>query len=89
MVELQHGANVLTEEAEVAATSPLKVNLVNPGILRTRMRAEAFPGEDPLSHPEPDSITDVFVDLAVPECLRTGEIVDAYSPMTNEEGQSA
>jgi NAD(P)-dependent dehydrogenase (short-subunit alcohol dehydrogenase family) len=78
-----------TWAAEVAATSSLKVNLVNPGVLRTRMRAQAFPGEDPLSHPEPDAITDVFVDLAVPECPRTGEIVDANAPMTTAEGQSA
>ncbi|HXP95261.1 MAG TPA: SDR family NAD(P)-dependent oxidoreductase [Telmatospirillum sp.] len=67
-----------TWAAEVAATSPLKVNLVSPGIVRTRMRAEAFPGEDPLSHPEPDAIADVFVDLAAPDCARTGDIVEAY-----------
>jgi NAD(P)-dependent dehydrogenase (short-subunit alcohol dehydrogenase family) len=67
-----------TWAAEVANTSRLKVNLVNPGIVRTRLRAEAFPGEDPLAHPAPDAITDVFVDLASPECQRTGEVVRAY-----------
>jgi NAD(P)-dependent dehydrogenase (short-subunit alcohol dehydrogenase family) len=67
-----------TWAAEVAATTPLKINLVDPGIVRTRLRAEAFPGEDPLAHPAPDAITDVFVDLAAPDCQRTGEIVRAY-----------
>lgn len=67
-----------TWAAEVAGTSPLRVNLVNPGIVRTRMRAQAFPGEDPQLHPAPDAITSVFVDLAAADCQRTGEIVRAY-----------
>jgi NAD(P)-dependent dehydrogenase (short-subunit alcohol dehydrogenase family) len=67
-----------TWAAEVAHTSPLKVNLVDPGIIRTRMRAQAFPGEDPQSHPEPDCITQVFVDLAAPDCSLTGGLVKAY-----------
>lgn len=67
-----------TWAAEVAATTPLKINLVDPGIVRTRLRAEAFPGEDPLLHPAPDAITDIFVDLAAPDCQRTGETVRAY-----------
>jgi NAD(P)-dependent dehydrogenase (short-subunit alcohol dehydrogenase family) len=64
--------------AEVANTSPLKINLVNPGIVRTRMRSQAFPGENPQTLPAPEAITDVFVDLASPDCLLTGEIVAAY-----------
>jgi NAD(P)-dependent dehydrogenase (short-subunit alcohol dehydrogenase family) len=67
-----------TWAAETATTSRLKVNLVNPGIVRTRMRALAFPGEDPQAHPAPDAITDVFVDLASPDCQHTGEIVAPY-----------
>ncbi len=67
-----------TWAAEVAATSRLQVNLVDPGIVRTRLRAEAFPGEDPLIHPAPDAVTEVFVDLAAADCRRTGEIVTAY-----------
>lgn len=67
-----------TWAAEVAATSPLKVNLVDPGVVRTRMRVEAFPGENPQTLTPPEAITGVFVDLAAPECQRTGEIVSAY-----------
>lgn len=39
--------------AEVAHTS-LKVELFNPGAVRTAMRAQAFPGEDPAALPDPD-----------------------------------
>jgi len=51
----------------------LRVNLIDPGVVRTRMRAQAFPGEDPMTLPEPDAITDVFVKLADPELAATGE----------------
>lgn len=63
--------------AEVERTAPLRVNLVDPGVIRTRMRAEAFPGEDANLHPPPDAITDIFVELASPQCRRNGEIVRA------------
>lgn len=55
----------------------VKVNLVNPGRIRTKMRAEAYPGEDPETLPMPDSITDIFVDLAEATCTKHGQIVDA------------
>ncbi len=54
---------MLTFAAEVAQTS-LRVNLINPGPTRTAMRAGAFPGEDPMSLPAPDAITEAFVALA-------------------------
>ena len=38
--------------------------LLDPGAVRTRMRAEAFPGEDPLDLPEPSALGPLFVDLA-------------------------
>ena len=38
-----------TYAAETATTSNVRVMLVNPGPLRTRMRAAAMPGEDPLT----------------------------------------
>ena len=51
---------------------------LDPGAVRTRMRAEAMPGEDPLSLPHPDDIADAFVDLSAPDCRRNGETVRAY-----------
>ncbi len=68
---------VRTYAAEVTKTN-LRVNLVDPGVVRTRMRAEAMPGEDPTTLPHPDEITDVFVDLAESACDRNGEVVEAY-----------
>jgi NAD(P)-dependent dehydrogenase (short-subunit alcohol dehydrogenase family) len=65
---------VLTYAAEVRKT-PIKVNLVDPGIVRTAMRAQAFPGEDPMKLRPPEELTDVFVDLAAADCRRHGEIV--------------
>jgi NAD(P)-dependent dehydrogenase (short-subunit alcohol dehydrogenase family) len=63
--------------AEVTKTN-LRVNLLDPGIVRTRMRAEAMPGEDPMTLPHPDDITGSFVDLASPDWQKNGEVVRAY-----------
>ena len=59
---------------EVARTQ-VRVNLVDPGIVRTRLRGRMFPGENPADLPPPDSVTDAFLALALPECTRNGEIV--------------
>lgn len=57
--------------------SKVKVNLVNPGRIRTTMRATAYPGEDPETLPTPETITDIFVDLATDDCPHHGEILRA------------
>lgn len=64
--------------AEEMATTPIRVNLLSPGAVATRMRKAAFPGEDPSTLRQPAAITQAFVDLALPECQRNGEIVEAY-----------
>jgi NAD(P)-dependent dehydrogenase (short-subunit alcohol dehydrogenase family) len=56
----------------------VRANIVEPGAQRTKMRAHAFPGEDPMTLPEPEEMTDIFVDLAEASCQRTGEVVKAY-----------
>lgn len=58
-------------------SSPLRVNLLCPGAVRTRMREQAFPGEDPMTVPAPEEITGRFVELAEPACAINGEIVSA------------
>jgi NAD(P)-dependent dehydrogenase (short-subunit alcohol dehydrogenase family) len=70
-------AMVQTWAAELAKT-PVRVNLLSPGPIRTSMRADAFPGEDPQSLRPPEAVTDLFVELASPGCARNGEIVSAY-----------
>ena len=67
---------VKTYAAEVTKTK-LKVNLLDPGIVRSKLRAEAFPGENPETLAPPDSVTDTFVDLAEAACTRHGEVVKA------------
>ena len=63
---------------EVSKTA-IKVNLLDPGVVRTAMRARAFPGEDPQSLPAPEAITEAFVDLASPSCEQNGVTVRARS----------
>ena len=53
--------------------SALRVNLVDPGRVRTRMRAQAYPGEDALLLPEPDAVTDIFVTLASAAMMENGQ----------------
>lgn len=60
--------------AEITKTK-VKANLLSPGPIRTGMRAQAFPGEDPMSLRAPEEITDAFVELASADCRRNGEIV--------------
>jgi len=55
----------------------VRANLIDPGIVRTRLRARAFPGEDPSRLPPPESVADAFLGLALPECARNGEVVMA------------
>jgi NAD(P)-dependent dehydrogenase (short-subunit alcohol dehydrogenase family) len=53
----------------------VKVNLIDPGPVRSQMRAQAFPGEDPLSLPSPDDIAPWFLGLAEAGCARHGELI--------------
>jgi len=52
----------------------VKVNLVDPGPVRSLMRAQAFPGEDPQTLPAPDDVAPWFLELAEAACTRHGEV---------------
>ena len=41
----------------------VRAMLLNPGVMRTAMRAEAMPGEDPLTLPHPSEIGPLIVEL--------------------------
>jgi hypothetical protein len=43
--------------------------------MRTRMRAKAFPGEDPESLRPPEAIAPLILGLLSPECEKNGELV--------------
>ena len=44
--------------------SPVRAVCVDPGAMRTKMRGLAFPGEDPMTVPAPDTIAPYIVELA-------------------------
>lgn len=69
-------AMVKTYAAEMTKTR-VKANLVDPGVVRTRLRAEAFPGEKPEVLPPPEAVAGAFVELAETACTRNGEVVQA------------
>lgn len=69
-------ALVRTYAAETERTTAIRTNLVNPGPIRTAMRAKAMPGEDPATLPSPADIAPCFVDLVLPELETTGAIFD-------------
>lgn len=45
----------------------IRVNSINPGACRTRMRREAYPGEDPETRPEPSALMTPYLYLIGPD----------------------
>lgn len=64
-----------TYAAETASTA-IKVMLVNPGPLRTTMRAAAMPGEDPMTLKTPADLAPKIARLASPDWTESGLIYD-------------
>jgi NAD(P)-dependent dehydrogenase (short-subunit alcohol dehydrogenase family) len=60
--------------AAEAATTPVRVNLFTPGPVRTRMRAQAMPGEDPMTLKTPEHVADKIVELCLPSMQESGMI---------------
>ena len=50
--------------ADELEQTKIRAVLLDPGVMRTRMRAEAMPGEDPSRLPEPAEIGALVVELA-------------------------
>ncbi len=55
--------------------SELRVNMVSPGPIATKMRATAMPGEDPETLRTPEELAPLFLDLVSADCTRHGEVV--------------
>ncbi|MEA2990240.1 MAG: hypothetical protein QOG83_2951, partial [Alphaproteobacteria bacterium] len=64
-----------TYAAETVSTN-VRVNLLSPGPTRTRMRAAAMPGEDPVSLKTADLVAEKFVEMCLPEFQETGQVYD-------------
>jgi NAD(P)-dependent dehydrogenase (short-subunit alcohol dehydrogenase family) len=58
---MEHIVRTWADELE---NTTVRAVLVDPGVMRTKMRAEAMPGEDPLTLPEPSEIGPLMVELA-------------------------
>ncbi len=66
---------VKTYAHEIANTA-IRANLINPGGVRTQMRAKAFPGEDPKTLPTPEDVAPLFLELVSTECTMNGHVVN-------------
>lgn len=58
------------------ANDKLRANLLSPGPIKTAMRAQAMPGEDPETLPTPAELAPLFLELLSETQTRTGEIID-------------
>jgi NAD(P)-dependent dehydrogenase (short-subunit alcohol dehydrogenase family) len=52
---------------ELEANTPIRVNSMDSGPVRSRQRALAFPGEDPNSLPTPESVMGIYLYLMGPD----------------------
>ena len=50
--------------ADEVENSPIRAVILDPGAMRTGMRAQVAPGEDPMTLPHPDEIGPLIVELA-------------------------
>lgn len=62
--------------AQEVANTPLRVNLADPGIVATKLRGQAMPGEDPATLPQPQDIAPALAALCLPAETRHGARVE-------------
>jgi len=62
--------------ANETSDSAIKVNIIDPGATATRMRAEAYPGEDQATLRTPEQVAEAFIELALPSFTETGQIIE-------------
>ena len=60
--------------AAETATTNVRVNVFTPGPVRTRLRAQAMPGEDPMTLVTPDKVAEKIIELCMPSMQETGKI---------------
>ncbi len=61
--------------AEETRTTRLRVNLFDPGVVATRLRAAAMPGEDPSALATPAQVAPALADLCDPGETRHGAVL--------------
>lgn len=60
--------------AAETANTHVRVNVFDPGPIRTRMRAAVMPGEDPATLELPDRAAEKLVELCLPSFTETGKL---------------
>jgi NAD(P)-dependent dehydrogenase (short-subunit alcohol dehydrogenase family) len=63
--------------ADETENTALRINIFNPGPTATRMRATAFPGEDPNTLPRPEVRAEALLPLCLPSETRHGNVIAA------------
>jgi NAD(P)-dependent dehydrogenase (short-subunit alcohol dehydrogenase family) len=58
------------------AASSLRVNVFDPGPIRTRMRATVFPGEDPNTLDTPEQAAEFILPMCAPDWTETGKLFE-------------
>ena len=61
--------------ADELRTTRLRVNLFDPGVVATRLRGQAMPGEDPTTLPKPQDVAPALAALCLPTEARHGELI--------------
>jgi NAD(P)-dependent dehydrogenase (short-subunit alcohol dehydrogenase family) len=64
---------MITCYADETEQTPIRVNLFDPGAVRTEMRRQAMPGEDPLTLPTPDDVASTIPQYLAAECTLHGQ----------------
>lgn len=67
--------------AEVANTTNIKINLIDPGPTRTRLRTSAFPGENKDKLRPPESVAAEFIFPVLPTFEETGTVIRCTPPL--------
>jgi NAD(P)-dependent dehydrogenase (short-subunit alcohol dehydrogenase family) len=67
-------AMVKTYAAETLNTTNIKANLFSPGATRTKMRATAMPGEDPMTLPSAEEVAEQIIPLCTDDFSDTGAV---------------
>ena len=68
-----------TYAAETRNITNVRVTLVDPGRVRTRMRTQLMPGEDPQTLPAPEEVAPKILAACAPHWTQTGVLFEAQS----------
>jgi NAD(P)-dependent dehydrogenase (short-subunit alcohol dehydrogenase family) len=70
---------------ELNGSSPVRINTLDPGAVRTALRSRAYPGEDPARLPAPEAIMSAYLYLMGPDSRRLrGQALTSRRPAAPE-----